>query len=134
MFFLLHGAEKKLSFHLVKARRHLEHIMKTFSHKYESVHKNGDGQDRKRRKVIYYSTRQPLEIPMHCYLLTEIVASPAVVLLFIKGEIRLNHCREASFVMPNAAVDERKRCKGFLEAHKVGLPLLESYFFFPESV
>lgn len=36
--------------------------------------------------------------------------------------------------MPNAAVDERKRCKRFLETHKVGLPSLESYFFFPESV
>lgn len=108
--------------------------MKIFSHQYESVLKNGDGQDSKRRKVIYYSTRQPLEIPMHGYLLTEIVASPAVVLLFIKGEIRLNDCREASFVMPNAAVDERKRCKRFLETHKVGLPSLESYFFFPESV
>lgn len=45
---------------------------------------------------------------MHWSLLTEVVASPAAALLFVKGEIRFNHCGEASFVMPNAAVNERK--------------------------
>ena len=102
--------------------------MKAFSHKYESVHKNGDGQDSRRRTIISCSTRQLLEIPMYCCLLTEIVASPAVALLFIKGEIRFNRCGEASFVMPNAAVDERKRCIRSLEAHQGGLPLWKVTF------
>lgn len=108
--------------------------MKAFSHKYESVHKNGDGQDSKRRTIISFSTRQPLEIPIYCCLLTETVASPAVALLFIKGEIRFNHCGEASFVMPNTAVDQRKRCIRRLEAHQGDLPLWKVTFFCPESV
>lgn len=107
--------------------------MKAFPHKYESVLKNEDGQDSRRRTIISCSTMQPLDIPMCCCLLTEIVASPAVALLFIKGEIRFN-CGEASFVMPNAAVDERKRCIRSLEAHQGGLPLWKATFFFPESV
>lgn len=65
---------------------------------------------------------------MDSCLLTEIVASPAVALLYIKGEIRFNHCGEASFVMPNAAVDERKRCIRSLEAHQGGLPLWKVTF------
>lgn len=101
--------------------------MKGFPHKYESVHKNRDGQD-SRRAIISCSTRQMLEIPLYCCLLTEIAASPAVVLLFIKGEIRFNHCGEASFVMPNAAVDERKRCMRSLEEHQGGLPLWKVTF------
>jgi len=108
--------------------------MKAFSHKYQSVHKNEDDQDSKTRTIISYATRQLLEIPMYCCLLTEIVASPAVALLFIKGERRFNHCGEASFAMPNAAVDERKRCISSLEAHQGGLPLWKMTFFFPECV
>lgn len=119
---------------VVNARRHLESIMKAFSHKYESVHKNGDGQDSKRRTIISCSTRQLREIPMHCCLLTERVASPAVALLFIKGEIRSNCCGEASSVMPNAAVDERKRCIRSLEAHQGGLTLWKVTFVFPKAV
>lgn len=108
--------------------------LEAFSHQYESVHKNGDGQDSRRRTIISCSTRQLLEIPMYCCLLTEIVASPAVTLLFIKGEIRFNDCGEASFVTPNASVDEIKRCIRSLEAHQGGLPLWKVTFFFPESV
>lgn len=112
---------------VVKARRHLESIMKAFSHK------NGDGQDSKRRTIISCSTRQLREIPMHCCLLTERVASPAVALLSIKGEIRSNRCGEASSVMPNAAVDERKRSIRSLEAHQGGLTLWKVTFVFPKA-
>lgn len=69
-----------------------------------------------------------MEIPMHWSFLTEIVASPAAALLFVKVEIRFNHCGEASFVMPNMQLLMKGRI-GCLEAHQRSLPLLESYFF-----
>lgn len=80
-----------------------------FLYQHESVHKSEDSQDSRRRTIISCSTRQLLEIPVSCCLLTEIAASPVSALLFIKKEIRFNHCGEDTSVMPTAAADERKR-------------------------
>lgn len=71
---------------------------------------------------------------MSCCLLTEIAASPVVALLLIKKEMRFNHCGEATFVMLTAAADERKRCLRGLKEHQKKPSIVESDFFFPESV
>lgn len=97
--------------------------MNAFLYQLESVDRSEDGQDSRRRAIISCFTRQLLEIPVSCCLLTKIAASPVVALLYIKKEVRFNHCGEVTFVTLTAAADERKRCLCGLKEHQGGLPL-----------